>query len=304
MENVRDRANKAELIERLNENAPAEGRNPVADNIYLFKHLNPTLPAHGVFTASICVVAQGAKEIQLGDDTYRYDPSNFILASLDVPIVGRVVKASDDEPFLCMKLEFDPTMIASVCVEAGIPAARAETSVKSVAVGRLDDDILDAFVRLARLLSNKADYKMVSPLVIREIVYRLLKSDQADRVRQMASFGGQTHRITKAVQNLQQRFREPLSIEGLAQELGMSVSSFHQHFKTTTSMSPLQFQKLLRLQEARRLLVSEHLDAGEAAMQVGYEDASQFSREYKRLFGEPPKRDVGRFKKLVGSTAD
>jgi transcriptional regulator GlxA family with amidase domain len=139
---------------------------------------------------------------------------------------------------------------------------------------------------------------MISPLVTREIIYRLLRSDQGLRIRQLGSFGGQTHRITKAVQNLQTNFREPMSIEKLANELGMSVSSFHQHFKTTTSMSPLQFQKLLRLQEAKRLLVSEDLDAGSAALKVGYEDPSQFSREYKRLYGAPPSRDVGRLKKV------
>jgi AraC-like DNA-binding protein len=291
--------NKQEFIQNLSDTAREEGCTPVADNLKIYRHDKPTPPTHGLFIASICVVAQGAKEMQLGGELYRYDPNNFILTSLDMPIIGQIVEASPDKPFLCLKLEFDPTVIASVCVEAGIPPARDETSIKSVAVGKLTDEIFDAFVRLTRLFNDKAAYKMISPLVTREIIYRLLRSDQGLRIRQLGSFGGQTHRITKAVQNLQTNFREPLSIEKLANELGMSVSSFHQHFKTTTSMSPLQFQKLLRLQEAKRLLVSEDLDAGSAALKVGYEDASQFSREYKRLYGEPPRRDVGRLKKVA-----
>ena len=148
-------------------------------------------------------------------------------------------------------------------------------------------------------MNNKDDYKMISPMVTREIIYRLLKSEQGPRIRQLANFGEQTHRITKSVQILQERFRESLSVGQLANDLGMSASSFHQHFKTATSMSPLQFQKLLRLQEARRLIISEKYDAGTAAIKVGYEDASQFSREYKRLFGSSPRTDIGRLKTLA-----
>jgi AraC-like DNA-binding protein len=292
-------AKKQDLLEILSRVCKEDGRTAIADGLQLFRHHAPTQAVHGVFTASICVVAQGAKEIQLSGEIFRYDQNHFILASLDVPIVARVVEASPEKPFYCVKLEFDPSVIASVCLEAGISTGRAETSVKSVAVSELSLELLDAFVRLVKLLENRVDYQMISPLVTREIIYRLLKSDQCQRIRQMANFGSQTNRITKAVQDLQARFNEPLSIEALAHDLGMSVSSFHQHFKTTTSMSPLQFQKLLRLQEARRLLLSENLDAGTAALRVGYDDASQFSREYKRLFGEPPRRDVGRLKKLV-----
>lgn len=168
-----------------------------------------------------------------------------------------------------------------------------------MAVTRLPDSLLDAFVRYLRLLDTPDDYRVVSPMVVREIIYRVLKSDQGPRLRQMATIGGATNRVTRAVQILRSRFNEPINVEDLAQELGMSPSSFHHHFKTATSMSPLQFQKTLRLQEARRLLMSEDVDANLVASRVGYEDASQFSREYKRTFGEPPKRDAGRFKQLA-----
>jgi transcriptional regulator GlxA family with amidase domain len=188
-------------------------------------------------------------------------------------------------------------------VEAGVSPGRNDASVKSMDVSKMQGNLLDAFIRLIRLLDNPTDYHVISPLVTREIIYRVLTSDQGPRLRQMAVFGGHTHRITKAVQTLQSRFSESLSIENLAQELGMSVSSFHQHFKTATSMSPLQFQKLLRLQEARRLLLTEDFDATTAATRVGYDDASQFSREYKRLFGEPPMRDISRFKQIATAAA-
>jgi AraC-like DNA-binding protein len=246
-------------------------------------------------------VAQGAKDVTIGDEQFRYDPAHFLLCSLDLPVVSQVVEASEEKPYLALKLEFDPALIASVSVEAGVPGGHSDSSVRSIAVSKLEGDLLDAIVRLVRLLENQQDYQMVSPLVMREIIYRLLMSEQGARLRQMAAFGGNSHRITKAVHTLRNRFNEQLSIEDLARDLGMSVSSFHQHFKTATSMSPLQFQKLLRLQEARRLLIAEDMDASSAAGRVGYDDASQFTREYKRLFGEPPMRDVGRFKKLAAS---
>jgi len=290
---------RQKFIERLKQTAKTEGCTPVADNLNIYRFNEPTPRTHGFFTASVCVVAQGAKELELAGERFRYDADHFILASLDMPIVGEVVEASADKPFLCLKMEFDPAMIASVCVEAGILPARSETSVKSVALGKLSEELLDAFLRLSELFGQKDDYRMISPLVIREIIYRLLKSDQGQRIRQLANFGEQTHRITRAVQYLQERYKEPLRIEQLAKELNMSVSSFHEHFKTTTSMSPLQFQKLLRLQEAKRLLLSERYDAGAAAQVVGYEDPSQFSREYKRLFGVSPREDIGRLKKFA-----
>ncbi|MDR3614352.1 MAG: AraC family transcriptional regulator [Candidatus Obscuribacterales bacterium] len=285
---------RQEFVQRLSAIAKTEGCTPLAENLNIYRFNAPTPRTHGFFTASICVVAQGAKELEISGEQFRYDPDNFILASLDMPIIGEVVEASHDKPFLCLKMEFDPAMIASVCVEAGVLPARSETSVKSVALGKLSEELLDAFLKLSKLISNKDDYRMISPLVTREIVYRLLKSDQGQRIRQLANFGEQTHRITKAVHHLQQRFKEPMRVEQLASDLNMSVSSFHEHFKTTTSMSPLQFQKLLRLQEARRLLLSEKYDAGTAAQFVGYEDPSQFSREYKRLFGVSPRDDIAR----------
>ena len=297
-EERRNQANRKELAEILDRRCVNEGVNAMAEGLNFYKHTARTQPFHGLYSPSICIIAQGAKEVQMGEERFRYDPANFLLCSLDVPVESQVVAATPEEPFLGLKLDLDPTLIASVSVEAGISPGRNDASVQSIAVGKLQGDLLDAFVRLFRLFDKPSDYRVLSPMVTREIIYRLLMSEQGQRLRQMAVFGGNTHRITKAVQTLRTKYNEPLSIEDLAHELGMSVSSFHQHFKTATSMSPLQFQKLLRLQEARRLLLSEDLDASSAAVRVGYDDASQFTREYKRLFGDPPMRDVARFKQL------
>ena len=294
----RSETNKIELVEILRRRCTSEGTNNVAEGLNFFKHSGPTQPFHGLYSPSICIIAQGAKEVQMGEELFRYDPENFLLSSLDVPVVSQVVEASSEIPFLGLKLDLDPTLITSVSVETGVLPGRNDSSVKSIAVGKLQGDLLDAFVRLFRLLDSPEDYRVISPLVIREIIYRLLVSEHGPRLRQIAVFGGQSNRIAKAVQRLRMKFTESLSIEDLAGELGMSVSSFHQHFKTATSMSPLQFQKMLRLQEARRLLLAEDIDASSAAIRVGYDDASQFTREYKRLFGDPPMRDVARFKQL------
>ncbi|MGD9682763.1 MAG: AraC family transcriptional regulator N-terminal domain-containing protein [Candidatus Obscuribacterales bacterium] len=297
-------ANRKTLLEILAGRCSADGPNLVAEGLNFYRQSAPTQPLHGLYSPSICVIAQGAKEVQLGDERLRYDPNHYLLTSLDVPVISQVVEATPEKPYLGLKLELDPGIITSVSVEAGISPARSDCSVKSMAVSQLDDDLLDAFVRLFRLIDNQADYRMLSPLVTREIVYRLLKSDQGPRLQQMAVFGGNTNRITRAVQTLRSKYNENLSIEELAQDLGMSVSSFHQHFKTATSMSPLQFQKHLRLQEARRLLLTEDMDASSAAVRVGYDDASQFSREYKRLFGDPPMRDVTRFRKQAAAVGE
>lgn len=294
----RDEASRNELVQIIARRCLSDGANKMADGLNFYRHPALTEPLHGLYSPSICIIAQGAKEVQMGEERFRYDPAHFLLSSLDVPVITQIVEATAEKPFLGLKLDLDPALIASVSVETGVSPGRNDSSVKSIAVGKLQGDLLDAFVRLFRLLDNPGDYRVVSPLVTREIIYRLLTSEHGPRLRQMAAFGGHTNRITKAVQTLRTKFNESLSVEELARELGMSVSSFHQHFKTATSMSPLQFQKLLRLQEARRLLLTEELDASSAAVRVGYDDASQFTREYKRLFGDPPMRDIARFKQL------
>jgi AraC-like DNA-binding protein len=218
-----------------------------------------------------------------------------------VPAIGRVIEASRERPYLGWRLSLDPSVITSVMVESGVGVnTRGEgLGVTTVGVSPLDAELLDATVRLVRLIDRPGEYRVLAPLIIREIVYRLLNGPQCGRLRHLATFGGQTHRMVRAIEKLRQGYDKPLRIEGVARELGMSASGFHAHFKAVTAMSPLQFQKHLRLQEARRLMLSQNLDAGEAGYRVGYEDQSHFSRDYKRHFGEPPMRDVERLRELA-----
>jgi AraC-like DNA-binding protein len=296
----REPAYREELAERIARALPEDGTVEPLNGLHLNRSSTPTEPLHGVSKPSFCVIAQGSKELLLGDSRYRYDPAHYLLATVELPVVGQVLEASAEQPYLSLRLELDPALVGSVMVEASHLASRNQGDVRAIDVSPLDAALLDATVRLARLLDSPAEERILRPLITREIVYRLLMGDQGNRLRHLALLGGHTHRITEAVGRLRRDFNQPLRIESLAREMGMSVSGFHHHFKAVTAMSPLQFQKLLRLQEARRLLLGENLDAASAGHRVGYDDASQFSREYKRMFGQPPLRDVERLREAVG----
>jgi AraC-like DNA-binding protein len=250
------------------------------------------------------VVAQGSKEFLLGENHYRYDSFHYLLTTVDLPTIGRVLEASNAQPFLCLRLSLDPSIVRSVMFEAGYAPARTPVGVRAIDVCLLDTNLLEAAVRLTRLLNAPAEAPILLPLIMREIVYRLLMGEQGVRLRHLAALGDGSSPIAKAVERLRQDFNCPLRVEQLAHELGMSVSGFHQHFKAVTELSPLQFQKRLRLQEARRLMLSEDLDAASAAYRVGYQDASHFNREYKSLFGVPPMRDVQRLREETLSGTD
>ena len=241
-------------------------------------------------------IAQGSKEIFLSNERYVYDPSHYLLVTAELPLVSHVLEASKDHPYLALRLELDPTLIGSVMVEAGDVAPKKHTDVKAVNVSSLDAGLLNAVVRLVRLLETPAEAPFLAPLITREIVYRLWMGEQRDRLRHIAVSGGYTPHIARAIERLHQDFDQHLRIDSIARELGMSVSGFHHHFKAVTAMSPLQFQKRLRLQEARRLMLGEGLDATSVAYRVGYHDASHFNREYKSLFGLPPMRDMERLR--------
>jgi AraC-like DNA-binding protein len=241
---------------------------------------------------SFCVIAQGSKEVLLGDSRYRYDPLHYLLATIELPSVRRVLEASKERPYLSLRLVLPSTLVGSIMVETGYVTPPGHADVRAIDVSPLDVNLLDAIVRLVRLLDCPAEARVLMPLITREIVYRLLIGDQGSRLRHLALQGGYTPHIVRAIERLRQDFDQPLRIELLARELGMSVSRFHHHFKAVTAMSPLQFQKQLRLQEARRLMLGENLDAASAAYRVGYHDASHFNREYKSVFGVPPMRDV------------
>jgi AraC-like DNA-binding protein len=299
----RAQGSRVELVERIARAIREEGTVEPLDGLRLRRASAPTELGHGTSHPSFCVIAQGSKEGRLGDRNYRYDPSHYLVATAALPIASRVVEASEERPYLGLVLTLDPTLVGSVMVEAGRPAPRGNSAVTAIDVSTLDAGLLDSVVRLVRLLDSPTDARFLAPLIKREIVYRLLTGEQGDRVRHIATLGGETNRIAKAIARLRKDFDQPLRIENIARELGMSVSGFHHHFKEHTAMSPLQFQKQLRLQEARRLMLGEEFDAASAGYRVGYDDASHFSREYKRLFGAPPMRDVERLRGVATESA-
>jgi AraC-like DNA-binding protein len=294
-------ADREELAERIAKALPHDGKVEPQPGLVFTRFSAPTEPVHAVLEPWLCMIAQGAKEVFLGDERFHYDPAHYLISTLGVPAIGRVIEASRERPYLGWRLSLDPSVITSVMVESGVGVnTRGEgLGVTTVGVSPLDAELLDATVRLVRLIDRPGEYRVLAPLIIREIVYRLLNGPQCGRLRHLATFGGQTHRMVRAIEKLRQGYDKPLRIEGVARELGMSASGFHAHFKAVTAMSPLQFQKHLRLQEARRLMLSQNLDAGEAGYRVGYEDQSHFSRDYKRHFGEPPMRDVERLRELA-----
>lgn len=292
-ETQRMHAPREELAERIARAVHDDGTAQPLPGLHLTRSSTPLEPLHGVLEPSLCVIAQGSKEVLLGESRYRYDPAHYLLATVELPSVGQILEASKERPYLGLRLELAPTLVSAVMLETGHTSPPPGTApVRAIAVSPLDVDLLDAVVRLVRLLDAPADARVLLPLVAREIIYRLLVGEQGGRLRHLALLGGYTTRIIRAVERLQQNFDQPLRIEQLARELGMSVSGLHHHFKAVTAMSPLQYQKRLRLLEARRLLLGEDLDAARVAYRVGYQNASHFNREYKNLFGAPPMRHV------------
>jgi len=289
-------ANREELVERIARAMREDGTTQPLQGLHLYRRSSPLELLHGVSEPSVAVIAQGSKEVLLGENRYRYGPSQYLLATVELPTIRRVLEASKERPYLSLRLELAPTLVGSVMLEAGHSSLPGRADVRGIDVSLLDANLLDAFVRLVRLLDSPAETPVLLPLITREIVYRLLMGEQGGRLRHLAILGGYTPHIARAVGRLRHDFDRPLRIEQMARELGMSVSGLRQHFKAVTSMSPSQFQKQLRLQEARRLMLGEDLDAASAAYRVGYHDASHFNREYKSLFGVPPMHDVQRLR--------
>jgi AraC-like DNA-binding protein len=292
---------RAELVERMMLAAPHDGTVQAQPGLQFSRFSSPTELHHGFYEPCLCVIAQGAKTLSLGKDRFRYDAANYMISTVGVPMVAQVVEATPGRPYLGLRLDLDPAVVSSLMVEAGNVPTRSADDTRAVNVSTLDPELLDAALRLVRLVERPDEYRMLSPLIIREIIYRLLIGAQSSRLRHLATLGGQAHRMARAVKKLRTNFDKPLRIEALAKELGMSLSGFHAHFKAVTAMSPLQYQKQLRLQEARRLMLSEALDAAEAGFRVGYDDASHFSREYKRHFGNPPLRDVEQLRRATSA---
>jgi len=251
---------------------------------------------HGVRTASLIVVAQGAKSITVGNETYSYDASQMIVFSVALPLSAQIMQASHAAPYLSLKLDLDARKIAELVLKVfpqGLPAIPEK---RAVYLAPVDPHIVSASVRLMDCLAQPRDIELLAPLVVDEILIRLLRSSIGPRVAQMGFSESSVERVAKAISWLRDNFSQPMKVEELADLVHMSVSSFHEHFKAVTSMSPLHYQKVLRLQEARRLMLSTMMDASAACQHVGYLSASQFSREYSRFFGTAPTKDVARLR--------
>jgi AraC-like DNA-binding protein len=295
-------AGREELVERVARAVPKDGAAELPGGLRLFRASAPSEPEHGISYPALCLVVQGRKEVTLGDDLYFYDANQYLITAAALPIESRFTEASKEWPCLGIVLKLEPAVVGSVIVEAIRPTQRNQTSTRAFNVSPLEAGLLDALIRLMGLLDVPEDEaRFLRPLITREIIFRLLKGEQGGWLRHTAVVGGHSHRIAGALERLRKDFSKPLRIEEFAHDIGMSVSSFHHHFKAVTAMSPVQFQKRMRLQEARRLMLSENLDAASAGFRVGYEDTSHFSREYKRHFGQPPRRDVQRLRETTGA---
>jgi AraC-like DNA-binding protein len=285
------------LAEAIAQTATEDGIHATSiAGLHVIRLSQPSEPVPGVMQPALCVVAQGRKRVIAGDRVLSYDPARFLIVTLDTPVIGQVVEASTEEPYLCLKLDLDPAEISALLIETGGISAAAADAEPSLCVSDVSGDLLDAAVRLVRLLQRPADIAVLAPMIKREILYRLLRSDQGTRLQQIAVAESRMQQVNRAIGWIKRNFREGFAIEQVAEEARMSPSALHLHFKAVTAMSPLQYQKQLRLQEARRLMLAEALDAASAGYRVGYDSASQFSREYARLFGAPPLRDVARLK--------
>lgn len=252
----------------------------------------PSTPTPAVYEASLCIIAQGSKRVSIGEHSVVYDAAHYLLVSVDLPLVGHVLDASPERPYLCCKIDLDAAMLADLMASEGGGVVRTDLPVLGVYPG--DPDLIDAACRLVGLLDRPDTIRALAPLIEREILYRLLTGPHGPMLRHVATAGSHLNQVSRAIAAIRRRFDAPIRIDDVAAEAGMSSSSLHAHFKAITRMTPLEYQKQLRLQEARRLMLTEGATANTAGFAVGYESPSQFSREYRRLFGAPPRADIER----------
>jgi AraC-like DNA-binding protein len=281
----------SEFASLIETNTRIDGSFPTPiPGLHLSRYSSRTQPRQGVQCPTLAIVAQGSKQLVLGDEIFTYDPGHYLVVSLDLPVSGRVTAASKAKPFLGMSLDLDVKQIPSFRTSGKIQQATKPD--RGVFLSRMTPELLDPVLRLLRLLGKPEDSAVLAPLLQREILYRLWRSERGEQLERMVQSDGNASGVTKAVLWLKENFDKRFSIKLIAQETNMSPSGLHHHFKTLTNMTPLQYQKHLRLQEARRLMLVEAMDASAAAYHVGYVSRSQFTREYSRLFGAPPFRDV------------
>lgn len=283
------------IIGRYSAEGPTETAIP---RTWLFRCTAPTVPMPGIHEPAVCVVVQGRKQAMLGANTLVYDAAHYLIVSVDLPILGNVIEATPEKPYLAFRLSLDPRMLAAMLLDMPPMPGDDARAPAGLALSPLTAELIDPVLRLVRLLDRPADIAMLAPLAEREILYGLLQGPQRDMLRQIALADSRLSQINRAIGWIKRHYADPFRIETVVEAARMSPSSFHHHFKAVTSMSPLQYQKQIRLQEARRLILAQHKDAASVGFAVGYDSPSQFSREYRRLFGEPPVRDATRLRSL------
>jgi AraC-like DNA-binding protein len=261
----------------------------------LFRTEEERPPVNTIYRPTLCLVAQGRKQVMLGDRIFEYDPSRYLVVTVDLPVRGCIVEGNPEHPYLGLMLQLDPVRIADLLI--GLPADLSPTSrPAAMAMGVLDNRLLEPVARLLRLLDAPDDMAVMQPLIEREILFRLVQGGQGSLLRQIATAGSQLAQVGRAAEWIRTHYAEPMSVEALAEQVGMSVTSFHRRFKAITTMSPLRYRAQIRLQEARRLMVVDEHDAGTIGFKVGYESPSQFSRDYRKMFGLPPGADAARLR--------
>lgn len=286
-----------ELATQVMRHTEGNGIHPTAiEQLRFTRSDTVSIPLHDVSEPFLAIVIQGQKKALLGEETYQYGAMQYLVVSVDLPLSGFVVEATPDKPYLGLKLNLDSIQLCDMVAEMSPSLGKKENSVRGISVSNADAGLIECALRLVKLLETPQHISMLAPIMIRELYYRLLIGEQGEAVRQIAISGSNMQRVASAINLIKTEFTQPMRVEDLAGQVGMSTSSFHQHFKQVTSMSPLQYQKQLRLLEARRLMLAEDFDATSAAYQVGYESSSQFSREYSRMFGAPPIRDIERLR--------
>ncbi len=286
-----------ELATLIGQVSEGEGTHATAiPGLYLSKISTTDAPPHIVDQAVFCVVAQGVKSIMLNDECYRYDSSKYLMIALDLPLLGQIVEATPETPMLGVTIELDFNEISQLIMEANLSLLADSRQQRSLFVSPLDDDLLDGLIRMLSLLKKPNQIGVLAPLIRREIFYKLLLSEQSGLLRRMVTKNSQVSRIAAGLEWLKENATRPVRMDELAREVNMGLSTMHAWFKAVTAMSPLQFQKQLRLQKARQMLLAETTDVATVSLSVGYESASQFSREYRRMFGLPPLRDIERLR--------
>lgn len=271
---------------------PAEKMITAVPGLSLHQRTGPTEPCIVAYVPGLVVMAQGQKRVELGTSAFTYGESHYLLTALDLPAVSQVVEASQERPALALGLKLELPIVRELLTREDVPVPELPPDSPAMTTGAVTVELLSACCRLIDLLDTRDDIPFLSGLIQREIIYRVLQRPEGARLRAIVTHGEQSHRTAKAIDWLKSNYEKPLRVDELAKMARMGVSTFHHHFRDITAMSPVQYQKQLRLQAARSRMLTDDLDASSAAVEVGYESVSQFNREYNRLFGQPPMRDI------------